>query len=84
MFRRLSVLILVSVLPLSAAAVNREMQELQRDVAQLQDLGKALQLSVNEKLAALQLQAQHSAEAAAQANSAVATVQRGLEQILHR
>jgi TolA-binding protein len=82
MFRRLSVLILVSVLPLSAAAVNREMQELQRDVAQLQDLVKALQLSVNEKLAALQLQAQHSAEAAAQANSAVATVQRSLEQVL--
>jgi TolA-binding protein len=82
MFRRLSVLILVSVLPLSAAAVNREMQELQRDVAQLQELVKALQLSVNEKLAALQLQAQHSAEAAAQANSAVATVQRSLEQIL--
>jgi TolA-binding protein len=82
MFRRLSVLILVSVLPLSAAAVNREMQELQRDVAHLQDLVKALQLSVNEKLAALLLQAQHSGEAAAQANSAVATVQRSLEQIL--
>jgi TolA-binding protein len=83
MLRRLSVLILVAAAPLSgAAAANRDMQELQRDVAQLQDLVKALQSTVNEKLSALQVQVQGSAEAATQANSAVAAVQRSLEQML--
>jgi TolA-binding protein len=81
MLRRLSVLILVAAVPLSAAA-NREMQELQRDVAQLQDLVKALQLSVNEKLSALQVQVQGSSDAASQANAAVLAVERSLEQIL--
>lgn len=82
MFRRLSVLILVAAVPLSGAAANREMQELQRDVAQLQDLVKALQLTVNEKLSALQVQVQGSSEAASQANSAVVAVQHSLEQML--
>ena len=82
MFRRLSVLILVAAVPLWAAAANREMQELQRDVAQLQDLVKSLQLTVNDKLSALQVQVQSSSEAANRANSAVAAVQRSLEQIL--
>jgi TolA-binding protein len=81
MLRRLSVLILVSAVSLSGAAVNREMQELQRDVAQLQDLVKALQATVNEKLGALQAQVQTSAEAAGQANVAVAAVQRNLDQM---
>jgi TolA-binding protein len=82
MFRRLSVLILVAAVPLFGAAANREMQELQRDVAQLQDLVKALQSTVTEKLSALQVQVQGSSEAASQANSAVAAVQRSLEQML--
>ena len=82
MFRRLSVLILVAAVPLWAAAANREMQELQRDVAQLQDLVKSLQLTVNDKLSALQVQVQSSSEAANRANSAVAAVQRSLEQIM--
>src|SRR5579871_933831 len=82
MFRRLSVLILVAGTPLSGAAVNKDMLELQRDVAQLQDLVKALQTTVNEKLSALQVQVQGSSEAASQANAAVAAVQRNLEQML--
>jgi TolA-binding protein len=81
MIRRLSVLLLVAAAPLSAA-VSREMQELQRDVAQLQDLVKSLQLTVNEKLSALQVQVQSSSESASKANSAVAAVQHSLEQIL--
>src|ERR1700742_3885364 len=64
MFRRLAVLMLITSAPLSAAAANREMQELQRDVAQLQDLVKALTAAVNEKFTALQTQVQGSAEAA--------------------
>jgi TolA-binding protein len=82
MFRRLSVLILIASVPLSGAAVNKDMLELQRDVAQLQDLVKALQTTVNEKLTALQVQVQGSSEAASQANAAVAAVQRSLETML--
>jgi tol-pal system protein YbgF len=83
MLRRLSVLILVGAAPLSgAAAVDRSMQELQRDVAQLQDLVKTLQTVVTEKLSALQVQVQSSSEAASQANAGVAAVQRSLEQML--
>ncbi len=82
MFRRLSVLILVAAVPLSGAAVSKEMLELQRDVAQLQDLVKSLQVTVNEKLAALQVQVKGSSEAASQANAAVASVQRSLESLL--
>ncbi|HLK67255.1 MAG TPA: tetratricopeptide repeat protein [Bryobacteraceae bacterium] len=82
MLRRLAVLMVITATPLSAAAaVNREMQELQRDVAQLQDLVKALTAAVNERFTALQTQVQGSAEAANQANAAVAAVQRGLEQM---
>jgi TolA-binding protein len=82
MLRRLSVLILVAAAPLWAQKPNRDIQELQRDVAQLQDLVKALQSTVNEKLSALQVQVQGSSEAASQANSAVAAMQRSLEQML--
>jgi len=82
MLRRLSGLILVAAAPLWAQKPNRDMQELQRDVAQLQDLVKALQTTVNEKLSALQVQVQGSSEAASQANSAVAAVERSLEQML--
>jgi tol-pal system protein YbgF len=82
MLRRLSVLILVAATPLWAQKPNRDMQELQRDVAQLQELVKALQSTVNEKLSAFQVQVQGSSEAASQANSAVAAMQRSLEQML--
>ncbi|HTS31425.1 MAG TPA: tetratricopeptide repeat protein [Bryobacteraceae bacterium] len=81
MFRRLSVLILAASASLSGAAANREMQELQRDVAQLQDLVKALQSSINERFATLQTQVQGSSDAARQANAAVAAVQRSLDQL---
>src|SRR5579872_3179686 len=81
MFRRVSIWVLLAAVPLSGA-VNREMQELQRDVAQLQDLVKTLQTTVMERLTAMQTQVQSSAEAASQANAAVAAVQRSLEQML--
>jgi tol-pal system protein YbgF len=79
-FRRLGVGILIAVLPLSAA-VSKEMQELQRDVALLQDLVKSLQLSVKEELAGLRAQVKTSADAAAQANAAVAAIQQSLAQM---
>jgi TolA-binding protein len=82
MLRRLPLWILAAAPLWGAAAANRDIQELQRDVAQLQDLVKALQSTVNEKLSALQVQVQGSSEAASQANSAVAAVQRSLEQML--
>jgi len=81
LLRRLFLWTLIVAAPVSAA-VSREMQELQRDVAQLQDLVKALQTSVNGQLANLQGQVKVSADAAGQANAAVAAVQRSLEQLL--
>lgn len=82
MLRRLSVLILVAAAPLWAQKPNRDIQELQRDVAQLQELVKGLQSTVNEKLSAFQVQVQGSSEASSQANTAVAAMQRSLEQML--
>lgn len=80
MFRCLCVSIL-AVAPLAAAdKPNRDIQELQRDVAQLQELVKNLQRSLEEKLGTIQTQTQKSADSAAQAGAAVAAVQRSLDQ----
>ena len=51
-------------------------------MAQLQELVKNLQRSLEEKLAAIQTQTQKSADSAAQAGTAVAGVQRSLDQSL--
>ena len=82
MSRRLPILFLLAAMPLSA--VDRQIQELQRDVAQLQDLVKSLQTTVTDKLTALQSQVQISADAASQANAAVAAVQRNLDQAMRQ
>jgi len=79
MLRRIGLGILISVLP-ALAAVNKEMQELQRDVALLQDLVKSLQLSVKEGLTSLDARVKSSEDAAIQANAAVAAIQRSLDQ----
>ena len=83
MLCRLTVLAVVAAVSMFAdSPTDRKLQELQRDVAQLQELVKSLQTAVTEKLAGLQTQVQSSADAANQANAAVAAVQRGLDQMI--
>jgi len=81
MFRRLTILIL-AVSPGLALAVSKEIQELQRDVAQLQDMVRSLQRSQDEKFSALQVMVQQSVNTANDANRSVAVIQSGLQQNL--
>jgi TolA-binding protein len=79
MIRRLCILIL-AVTPVSAFAVSKEIQELQRDVAILQDLVKQLQQSQDKQLAALSTLVQQSIDAANRASMAVAGIQSSFQQ----
>jgi TolA-binding protein len=94
MFRRLWVPVLAAAVALFFAgryvapttvyaAANKDMQELQRDVAQLQDMVKSLQRSQDEKFAALQVLVQQSVNMANDANKSVAVIQSSLQQSLH-
>jgi TolA-binding protein len=86
--RSLGVLALLA-LPLMAPAASREIQELQRDIAMLQDQVKTLQrsqddkmMALTEKLTALQVLSQQSLDAANRANTGVAVIQNGSSQNL--
>ena len=81
MFRRLSVWLLVLAPALSFAA-SKETQELQRDVAQLQDQVRQLQQSQDKQLTVLTTLVQQSVDAANRANTAVAVIQSNLQQNL--
>jgi TolA-binding protein len=81
MFRRIVVLAL-AVSPGLALAVSKEIQELQRDVAQLQDMVRSLQRNQDEKFSALQVLVQQSLNAANEASRAVAVIQSGFQQNL--
>jgi TolA-binding protein len=77
MFPRLSLCLFVALPLLAADKPNRDIQDLQRDVAQLQELVKNLQHSLDERFTALQTQVQRSVDATA----AVSAVQRTVEQM---
>jgi tol-pal system protein YbgF len=79
MFRRLCVWVLVAS-PTLAFAASKEIQELQRDVAQLQQQVRDLQRSQDEKFAALQVLVQQAVDNASKANTAVAVIQSGFQQ----
>jgi len=87
MFRRFTVWILLAtavltVTPSRSSAASKEILELQRDVATLQDMVKAMQRSQDEKFAALQVLVQQSLNAATDANKSVAVIQSGFQQSL--
>ena len=95
MFRRLWVPVFAAVLALffvgrstapttvyAASKQEQMLQELQRDVAQLQDTVKSLQRSQDEKFAALQVLVQQSVNIANDANKSVAVIQSSLQQSL--
>ena len=75
----------VSALLLSPAfsfAASREIQELQRDVAQLQEMVRNLQQSQNERMAALTVLVQQTVDASNKANTQVAVLENGIRQTL--
>src|SRR3954470_13144546 len=87
MFRRFSVWVLagaavLTMSPTRSSAASKEILELQRDVATLQDMVKAMQRSQDEKLSALQVLVQQSLNAANDANKSVAVIQSGFQQSL--
>ena len=81
MYRPLLVCVALLAPALSFGA-SKEMQELQRDVAQLQDQTRQLQQSQDRQLAALMTLVQQSVDAANRANTAVAVIQSNLQQNL--
>lgn len=87
MFRRSLVCAVVAaaVLTLSpphSSGASKEILELQRDVATLQDMVKAMQRSQDEKFGALQVLVQQSLNAANDASKSVAVIQSGFQQSL--
>jgi tol-pal system protein YbgF len=79
MFPRLCVWVLIAS-PTLAFAASKEIQELQRDVAQLQQQVRDLQRSQDEKFAALQVLVQQAVDNASKANTAVAVIQNSFQQ----
>lgn len=79
MIRRLCVLLLI-VTPNLAFAVSKEILDLQRDVAQLQELVKLVQQSQDKQFAALTVLVQQALDASNRANTAVAVIQNGFQQ----
>src|SRR4051794_41801913 len=73
---------LLSFAPAASAAASKEIQELQRDVAQLQDQLKLLQQSQDRQLAELRVLVQQSLAASTDANKSVAVMQSGVQQKL--
>ena len=76
MLRRLLPLLIF--FPATAPAVSREMQELMRDIALLQQQVKDLQQSQDTKFAALTVMVQQTLDSATKANTAVAVLENGL------
>ena len=83
--RTLSLLTLATCLAVAPVfGANREMQELQRDVAQLQDQLRQLQSGFDVKMAALQTLVTQALDAANKANTGVTVVNAGIAQTLDR
>ena len=79
--RSLLVCLLIAV-PVLAPAASKEILELQRDIAQLQQQIKDLQRSQDEKFAAVTELARQSIEAANRANTGVAVITSNIERNL--
>jgi TolA-binding protein len=73
---------MLSFTPTPSSGASKEIQELQRDVAQLQDQLKQLQQSQDRQLAEIRVLVQQSLAAAHDANKSVAIIQSGFQQNL--
>jgi len=72
----------VFLFPVICAAASKEIVELQRDVAQLQDQLRALQSAFDTKMATLSTQVQQAADAATRTSTAVAGLQGAIQEQL--
>src|SRR5947209_17274351 len=68
----------------SSFAASREQQEMQRDIAQLQDQVRTLQSGFDQKMAALQTLVQQALDASNRANTNVSVLGAGVSQTLDR
>jgi tol-pal system protein YbgF len=75
-----AVLPAVLIFPSLAFGASKEIVELQRDLALLQEQVRTLQRSQDEKLSAIQVLVQQALDAAGKANTAVALLQNNLQQ----
>jgi len=82
-FRRLILAALI-VFPAICSAASKEIVELQRDVAQLQDQVRALQSSLDSKMGTLTAQVQQLADSAGKANNSLATLQGAIQEQLRQ
>ncbi len=86
MYQRLCVCAVVAGLvyfvPKPASAASKEIEELQRDVAQLQDQVRQLQASQDKQLAALQVLVQQAVDNSSKAYTATAVIQSNVQQSL--
>jgi TolA-binding protein len=73
---------MLSFTPSPSSGASKEIQELQRDVAQLHDQLKQLQQSQDRQLAEIRVLVQQSLSAANDANKSVAVIQNGFQQNL--
>ena len=73
---------MLSLTPSPSSGASKEIQELQRDVAQLQDQLKQLQQSQDRQLAEIRVLVQQSLAAATDATKSVAVIQSGFQQNL--
>ncbi len=80
MFARGLAVVALLWVPSLAFGASKEIQELQRDVAQLQEMVRSLQQSQNERLAAITVLVQQAVDAANKANTSVAVLESGLRQ----
>ncbi|HVP47055.1 MAG TPA: tol-pal system protein YbgF [Bryobacteraceae bacterium] len=82
-FRRL-ILAACFAFPVICPAASKEIVELQRDVAQLQDQVRALQSSFDTKMGTLTAQVQQLTDSAGRANNALATLQGAIQEQLRQ
>ncbi len=76
--------LLMFALPAPVYPVSKEMQELQRDIAQLQDQVRTLQSALDQKMATLQVLAQQALDASTKANTNVSVLNAGVTSTLER
>jgi TolA-binding protein len=82
---KLSVFVLATLLvPSASFAASREQQEMQRDIAQLQDQVRTLQSGFDQKMAALQTLVQQALEAANKANTTGSVLTSTVSQTMER
>jgi tol-pal system protein YbgF len=82
-FRRL-ILAASFAFPVICSAASKEIVELQRDVAQLQDQVRALQSSFDTKMGTIAAQVQSLADSAGRANNSLATLQGAIQEQLRQ